>query len=65
MVGSVAGMVGFGGALGGVAFGLVVGWVLDHGYGYSPVFAMAGSFHVLAFLLILLTIPRIERLAAK
>ena len=65
MVGSVAGMVGFGGALGGVAFGLVVGWVLDHGYGYSPVFAMAGSFHVLAFLLILLAIPRIERLAAK
>ena len=65
MVGSVAGMVGFGGALGGVAFGLVVGWVLDHGYGYSPVFAMAGSFHVLAFLLILLAIPRIERLASK
>ena len=65
MVGSVAGMVGFGGALGGVAFGLVVGWVLDHGYGYPPVFAMAGSFHVLAFLLILLAIPRIERLAAK
>ncbi len=65
MVGSVAGMVGFGGALGGVAFGLVVGWVLDHGYGNPPVFAMAGSFHVLAFLLILLAIPRIERLAAK
>lgn len=64
-VGSVAGMVGFGGALGGVVFGLVVGWVLDHGYGYSPVFAMAGSFHVLAFLLILLAIPRIERIAAK
>ena len=64
-VGSVAGMVGFGGAMGGVVFGLVVGWVLDHGYGYSPVFAMAGSFHVLAFLLILLAIPRVERIAAK
>ena len=64
-VGSVAGMVGFGGAMGGVVFGLVVGWVLDHGYGYSPVFALAGSFHVLAFLLILLTIPRIDRLSPK
>jgi MFS transporter, ACS family, hexuronate transporter len=64
-VGSVAGMVGFGGAMGGVVFGLVVGWVLDHGYGYSPVFAMAGSFHVLAFLLILLAIPRIERITVK
>ena len=65
MVGSVAGMVGFGGAMGGVVFGLVVGWVLDHGYGYSPVFALAGSFHVLAFLLILLAIPRIDRLSPK
>ena len=64
-VGSVAGMVGFGGAMGGVVFGLVVGWVLDHGYGYSPVFALAGSFHVLAFLLILLAIPRIDRLSPK
>lgn len=64
-VGSVAGMVGFGGAMGGVVFGLVVGWVLDHGYGYSTVFAMAGSFHVLAFLLILLAIPRIERISMK
>ncbi|MBI2685621.1 MAG: MFS transporter [Acidobacteria bacterium] len=64
-VGSVAGMVGFGGAMGGVAFGLVVGYLLDHGYGYPPVFAMAGSFHVLAFLLILLAIPRVEQLRRR
>lgn len=61
-VGSVAGMVGFGGAMGGVLFGLVVGHLLDNGFGYGPVFAMAGSFHVLAFLLILIVIPRIGRL---
>ncbi len=61
-VGSVSGMVGFGGAMGGVAFGLVVGYMLDHGFGYPPVFAMAGTFHVLAFLLILFMIPRIETL---
>ena len=59
-VGSVAGMVGFGGAMGGVIFGLVVGYLLDHGFGYPPVFAMAGSFHVLAFLLILLAIPQLS-----
>ncbi len=61
-VGSVAGLVGFGGAMGGVVFGLVVGFVLDNGYGYGPAFAMAGIFHVLAFLLILLVIPTIRRL---
>ena len=63
-VGSVAGLVGFGGALGGVVFGLVVGYFLDHGFGYGPVFAMAGSFHVVAFLIILISIPRIERATA-
>ena len=45
VVGSVAGLVGFGGAMGGIAFGQLVGYLLDHGYGYGPVFAMAGSFH--------------------
>ena len=64
-VGSVAGLVGFGGAMGGVIFGLVVGFVLDNGYGYGPVFAMAGIFHVLAFLLILLVIPVIKRVELK
>lgn len=64
-VASVAGLVGFGGAMGGVVFGLVVGFVLDHGYGYPPVFAMAGTFHVLAFLLILLVIPTIRRLPLR
>ena len=64
-VGSVAGMVGFGGALGGVVFGLVVGYLLDNGYGYSPVFAMAGTFHVAAFLLILFGIRRIEAIRVE
>jgi ACS family hexuronate transporter-like MFS transporter len=35
-VGSVAGLVGFGGAMGGVIFGLVAGWMLDPGSGYTP-----------------------------
>ena len=50
VVGSVAGLVGFGGAMGGIVFGQVAGYLLDHGFGYGPVFAMAGTFHIIAFL---------------
>jgi ACS family hexuronate transporter-like MFS transporter len=61
-VGAVAGLVGFGGAMGGVVFGQVVGYLLDHGYGYGLVFAIAGSLHVIAFAVICLAIPRVEPL---
>ena len=57
VVGSVAGLVGFGGAMGGIAFGQLVGYLLDHGVGYSVVLTLAGMFHVVAFVVILLTIP--------
>jgi MFS transporter, ACS family, hexuronate transporter len=59
-VGAVAGLVGFGGAIGGVVFGQLVGYLLDHGYGWGLVFAMAGSFHVIAFLVICVVIPIIR-----
>jgi len=62
VVGSVAGLVGFGGAMGGIAFGQLVGYLLDHGFGYGVVFALAGTFHVAAFLLILATIPSVKLL---
>jgi ACS family hexuronate transporter-like MFS transporter len=61
-VGSVAGMVGFGGAIGGLVFGQAAGYLLDHGFGYSTVFSLAGSFHVIAFCVLLLAVPRVERL---
>lgn len=61
-VGAVAGLVGFGGAMGGVVFGLVVGKLLDAGFGYGPVFAMVSLMHVTAFGVILLAIRRIEPL---
>jgi ACS family hexuronate transporter-like MFS transporter len=63
IVASVAGLVGFGGAMGGVVFGQVVGYLLDHGSGYGLVFALAGSFHVVAFAVICLAIPRIAPMA--
>jgi MFS transporter, ACS family, hexuronate transporter len=65
VVGSVAGLVGFGGAMGGIAFGQLVGYLLDHGYGYGVVFALAGTFHVVAFAIILATIPAIPSLSAE
>ena len=57
VVGSVAGLVGFGGAMGGIAFGQVVGYLLDRGFGYAFVFSLAGTFHVVALLVILVAIP--------
>jgi ACS family hexuronate transporter-like MFS transporter len=59
-VGSVAGLVGFGGAMGGVVFGLVVGYLLDHGFGYGVVFALVSTFHVLAYLVILLAVRTVR-----
>lgn len=52
-VGSVAGMVGFGGAVGGAVFGLVAGFLLGHGFGYQTLFLIVGTFHVIGFLAIL------------
>ena len=59
VVGSVAGLVGFGGAMGGIAFGEIVGFLLDHGFGYGVVFRIAGTLHLVAFLLIQLAIPTV------
>ena len=61
-VGAVAGLVGFGGAMGGVIFGQVVGRLLDAGFGYGVVFTLAGSFHVLAFGVLCVAIPVVRPL---
>ncbi len=54
-VGSVAGLIGFGGAVGGATFGMVAGELLKHGAGYGTLFLLAGSLHLIAFGIILLT----------
>jgi len=61
-VGSVAGLVGMGGAFGGAAFNLLVGYMLDHKMGYGAVFGMLSTFHVIAFAIILLVVGRIRPL---
>ena len=61
-VGTLAGLVGFGGAMGGVCLGQIVGWLRDHGYSYTPALVISGSMHVAAFILICLIIPKIQPL---
>ena len=61
-VGTVAGFVGLGGALGGVVLGQLAGWLLDHGFSYTPVLVIAGSLHLAAFLVILVTVRSLQPL---
>jgi ACS family hexuronate transporter-like MFS transporter len=61
-VGTLAGLVGFGGAMGGVLLGQVVGWLRDHGHGYTPALMISGSMHIAAFILICFLIPKIQPL---
>lgn len=61
-LGKLAGLVGLGGAFGGIAMGQAAGWALDNGFSYTPVLVVAASLHVLAFGLICLAIPRLRQL---
>ena len=61
-VGTLAGMVGLGGAMGGVLLGQIVGYLRDHGSSYTPALVISGSLHVLAFIVICVGIPRIRAL---
>jgi len=60
VVASVAGLVGFGGAIGGLLMNLLAGRLLDAGFGYGTVFNIVGSLHLIAFGVILAAIPRID-----
>ena len=64
LVGTVAGMIGFGGAMGGAVFGLIAGQLLGHGFTYGFLFVLVGSFHLIGFLAIVLFGGRIQPLRA-
>jgi ACS family hexuronate transporter-like MFS transporter len=64
-VGTVSGFVGFGGAIGGAVFGLVAGYLLQHGFGYQTLFILVGSFHLLGFAAIVLVGGRIQPLGGN
>ena len=59
-VGTVAGLIGFGGAIGGAIFGVVAGFLLTHGVTYGGLFAAVGTFHLVGFAAILLRAGRIQ-----
>ena len=64
-VGTVSGMIGFGGAIGGAVFGVAAGFLLGHGFGYGTLFLIVGTFHLTGFLAILLLGGRLHPLKAQ
>jgi ACS family hexuronate transporter-like MFS transporter len=64
-IGTVAGLVGMGGAMGGVVLGQLAGYLLDHGYSYAPILIIAGSLHVTAFFLMLATVRSMNPLPIR
>jgi ACS family hexuronate transporter-like MFS transporter len=64
-VGTVSGLIGFGGAIGGAIFGVVAGYLLGHGFGYGTLFVLIGTFHIIGFLAILLFAGKIEPLTPQ
>jgi ACS family hexuronate transporter-like MFS transporter len=59
-VGSVVGMGGFAGAMGGVFMNLGAGWLKQHTGSYSVMFFIAGFAYFLALLIIHLLAPKLE-----
>ena len=64
LVGTVAGLIGFGGAIGGAIFGVIAGFLLGHGVSYGALFVLIGTFHLVGFCAILLRAGRIEPIRA-
>ena len=62
-VGTVVGIGGFAGAMGGVLFQRVTGLVLQaNGNNYVPIFLICGSAYVTALLIIHLLVPKVHRI---
>ena len=59
-VGSVVGIGGMAGAIGGMLIAKAVGYLLQWTGSYLPVFIIAGSAYLIALLLIHLIVPRLE-----
>jgi len=60
-VGSVVGIGGFGGAMGGLGIATFTGFVLQWTGSYVPMFIIAGCVYLIALLIIHLLVPRLQR----
>ena len=58
----MAGIIGSSGAFGGFAVQLIAGWLISTLGGYGPVFVSLSLMHPVAFVIILVFIPRVVRL---
>ncbi|HXM33976.1 MAG TPA: MFS transporter [Pyrinomonadaceae bacterium] len=61
-VGSVVGIGGMSGAMGGVTIAVVTGYILEQTHNYKLVFMIAGSAYLVALLIIHLLVPRLQPL---
>jgi ACS family hexuronate transporter-like MFS transporter len=59
-VGSVVGIGGTAGAIGGMLMAKYAGWVLDSIGSYTPIFVVAGSVYILALIVLHALSPRLE-----
>lgn len=59
-VGSVVGIGGFGGAIGGMVMSTLTGTILQRTGSYVPMFVISGSVYLVALLIIHLLLPRLE-----
>ena len=60
MVGSMVGLTGFAGAIGGILFAPAVGWILELTGNYQIIFAFASIAYLLAWLSLKVFVPKIE-----
>lgn len=56
--------MGSAGAFGGMLLAQLIGWLVPHS-GYGTVFAIIGSMHPLAFLVIVATVPNVAPLSVN
>ncbi len=59
-IGSVVGIGGMAGAVGGMLISKVVGWILQSTSSYVPIFIIAGSTYLIALAIFQLIVPRLD-----
>lgn len=59
-VASVAGIAGFGGAIGGMLIASLTGFLLQATHSYIPIFIIAGSAYLVALLFVQILVPNLE-----
>jgi ACS family hexuronate transporter-like MFS transporter len=64
-VGTVSGLVGFGGSIGGAIFGLIAGALLGHGFSYGVLFVSVGTFHIIGYLALVFLGGKIQPLRSQ